>query len=169
MCILKTEHLIRNYTMTGASAQTSTIHVLKDIDFEVEKGEFVAIMGKSGCGKSTFLKLLGMIERPTAGAIYFDGMDTEELWKDELADIRRRRIGFVFQDFYLLDSLNVRDNILLPMILDKADSQVMKDKVAELAGRFGIDHLLLESALRTVRRRKTDGPPSAAPSSTTRN
>ena len=145
MCILKTEHLIRNYTMTGASAQTSTIHVLKDIDFEVEKGEFVAIMGKSGCGKSTFLKLLGMIERPTAGAIYFDGMDTEELWKDELADIRRRRIGFVFQDFYLLDSLNVRDNILLPMILDKADSQVMKDKVAELAGRFGIDHLLLKA------------------------
>ena len=145
MCILKTEHLIRNYTMTGASAQTSTIHVLKDIDFEVEKGEFVAIMGKSGCGKSTFLKLLGMIERPTAGAIYFDGMDTEELWKDELADIRRRRIGFVFQDFYLLDSLNVRDNILLPMILDKANSQVMKDKVAELAGRFGIDHLLLKA------------------------
>ena len=145
MCILKTEHLIRNYTMTGASAHTSTIHVLKDIDFEVEKGEFVAIMGKSGCGKSTFLKLLGMIERPTAGAIYFDGMDTEELWKDELADIRRRRIGFVFQDFYLLDSLNVRDNILLPMILDKADSQVMKDKVAELAGRFGIDHLLLKA------------------------
>ena len=140
MCILKTEHLIRNYTMTGASAQTSTIHVLKDIDFEVKKGEFVAIMGKSGCGKSTFL-----IERPTAGAIYFDGMDTEELWKDELADIRRRRIGFVFQDFYLLDSLNVRDNILLPMILDKADSQVMKDKVAELAGRFGIDHLLLKA------------------------
>ena len=145
MCILKTEHLIRNYTMTGASAHTSTIHVLKDIDFEVKKGEFVAIMGKSGCGKSTFLKLLGMIERPTAGAIYFDGMDTEELWKDELADIRRRRIGFVFQDFYLLDSLNVRDNILLPMILDKADSQVMKDKVAELAGRFGIDHLLLKA------------------------
>ena len=54
MCILKTEHLIRNYTMTGASAQTSTIHVLKDIDFEVKKGEFVAIMGKSGFGKSTF-------------------------------------------------------------------------------------------------------------------
>ena len=67
-----------------------------------------------GAGKAHFLKLLGMIERPTAGAIYFDGMDTEELWKDELADIRRRRIGFVFQDFYLLDSLNVRDNILLP-------------------------------------------------------
>ena len=157
MCILKTEHLIRNYTMTGASAQTSTIHVLKDIDFEVEKGEFVAIMGKSGCGKSTFLKLLGMIERPTAGAIYFDGMDTEELWKDELADIRRRRIGFVFQDFYLLDSLNVRDNILLPMILDKADSQVMKDKVAELAGRFGIDHLLLKAPYELSGGEKTAG------------
>ena len=146
MCILKTEHLIRNYTMTGASQETNTIHVLKDIDFEVHKGEFVAIMGKSGCGKSTFLKLLGMIERPTAGTIYFDGMDTEELWKDELADIRRRRIGFVFQDFYLLDSLCVRDNILLPMILDKADSKVMSEKVVELAASFGIDKLLSKAS-----------------------
>ena len=83
-----------------------------------------------------------MIQRPTAGTIYFDGMDTEELWKDELADIRRRRIGFVFQDFYLLDSLCVRDNILLPMILDKADSKVMSEKVVELAARFGIQKLL---------------------------
>ena len=97
-------------------------------------------MGRSGCGKSTFLKLLGMIERPTSGTIYFDGMDTEDLWKDELADIRRRRIGFVFQDFYLLDSLCIKDNILLPMILDKAESKTMT--VEELAGLFGIRELL---------------------------
>ncbi len=124
MAIIKTEHLVHNYTITTSTMDTNTIHVLKDIDFEVEKGEFVSIMGRSGCGKSTFLKLLGMIERPTSGTIYFDGMDTEDLWKDELADIRRRRIGFVFQDFYLLDSLCIKDNILLPMILDKAESKL---------------------------------------------
>lgn len=142
MGIIKTEHLVHNYTITTSTMDTNTIHVLKDIDFEVEKGEFVSIMGRSGCGKSTFLKLLGMIERPTSGTIYFDGMDTEDLWKDELADIRRRRIGFVFQDFYLLDSLCIKDNILLPMILDKAESKTMTEKVEELAGLFGIRELL---------------------------
>lgn len=142
MAIIKTEHLVHNYTITTSTMDTNTIHVLKDIDFEVEKGEFVSIMGRSGCGKSTFLKLLGMIERPTSGTIYFDGMDTEDLWKDELADIRRRRIGFVFQDFYLLDSLCIKDNILLPMILDKAESKTMTEKVEELAGLFGIRELL---------------------------
>ena len=92
--------------------------------------------------RSTFLKLLGMIERPTSGTIYFDGMDTEDLWKDELADIRRRRIGFVFQDFYLLDSLCIKDNILLPMILDKAESKSMVEKAEGLAELFGIKDLL---------------------------
>lgn len=145
MSIIKTEHLVHNYTIITSTMDTNTIHVLKDIDFEVTKGEFVSIMGRSGCGKSTFLKLLGMIERPTSGTIYFDGMDTQDLWKDELADIRRRRIGFVFQDFYLLDSLCIKDNILLPMILDKADSKVMGRKVQELAELFGIEKLLLKS------------------------
>lgn len=145
MSIIKTEHLVHNYTIITSAMDTNTIHVLKDIDFEVTKGEFVSIMGRSGCGKSTFLKLLGMIERPTSGTIYFDGMDTQDLWKDELADIRRRRIGFVFQDFYLLDSLCIKDNILLPMILDKADSKVMVRKVQELAELFGIEKLLLKA------------------------
>lgn len=142
MSIIKTEHLVHNYIIKTSTMDINTIHVLKDIDFEVEKGEFVSIMGRSGCGKSTFLKLLGMIERPTSGTIYFDGMDTEYLWKDELADIRRRRIGFVFQDFYLLDSLCIKDNILLPMILDKAESKSMVEKAEGLAELFGIKDLL---------------------------
>lgn len=145
MAIIKTEHLVHNYTVETGAFESNTIPVLKDIDFEVDAGEFAAIMGRSGCGKSTLLKLLGMIERPTGGTVYFDGMDTEELWKDELADIRRRRLGFVFQDFYLLDSLSVRDNILLPMILDKADSETMKKKAEELAERFGIEKLLMKA------------------------
>lgn len=144
--IIETKELFRNYSVeTRQGTETSAIHVLKGIDFQVEEGEFIAIMGKSGCGKTTFLKLLGLLDRPTDGKIYFNGMDTEELWKDELADIRRRQIGFVFQDFYLMNSLSVRDNIMLPMILDKANSEEMKEKAEKLAERFGISELLFKA------------------------
>lgn len=144
--IIETKELIRNYSVKARqSTDASVIHVLKGIDFQVEEGEFIGIMGKSGCGKTTFLKLLGLLDRPTDGKIYFKGMDTDELWKDELADIRRRQMGFVFQDFYLMDSLSVRDNILLPMILDKTDSEVMKEKSESLAKQFGIFDLLEKS------------------------
>ena len=78
----------------------------------------------------------------TEGKIYFEDFDTEELWKDELADIRRRKIGFVFQDYYLMDSLTVRENIILPMILDKADSAEMKKRAEKYAEQFEISHLL---------------------------
>ena len=141
--IIETKELVHDYKVeTRRSVEINKIQVLKGIDFAVEKGEFVGVMGKSGCGKTTFLKLLGMLERPTGGTVIFKGMDTEELWKDELADIRRRQIGFVFQDFYLMDSLSVMDNIKLPMILDKADSEVMKKKVEKLTEQFGIADLL---------------------------
>ena len=92
--------------------------MLKGLNFTVEEQEFVGIMGKSGCGKTTLLKVLGLIDRPTGGKIYFKSVDTKELWADELSDIRRREIGFVFQDFYLMDSLSVKENIMLPMVLD---------------------------------------------------
>lgn len=144
--IIETKELVHNYTVeTRQSVEINQIRVLKGIDFTVEKGEFVGIMGKSGCGKTTFLKLLGMLERPSGGTVIFKGMDTKELWKDELADIRRRQIGFVFQDFYLMDSLSVTDNIKLPMILDKADPEAMKERAGELAKQFGIDGLLYKA------------------------
>ncbi|BDF33820.1 ABC transporter ATP-binding protein [Lachnospiraceae bacterium] len=144
--IIETKELVHNYKVeTRRSVEINKIQVLKGIDFAVEKGEFVGVMGKSGCGKTTFLKLLGMLERPAGGTVIFQGMDTEELWKDELADIRRRQIGFVFQDFYLMDSLSVMDNIKLPMILDKADPEVMKKKVEKLSEQFGIADLLYKA------------------------
>lgn len=144
--IIETEGLVHNYKVEARqSAEIQEIHVLKGIDFAVEEGEFVGVMGKSGCGKTTFLKLLGMLERPTKGTVIFKGMDTEELWKDELADIRRRQIGFVFQDFYLMDSLSVMDNIKLPMILDKAEPEAMKRKVEKLTEQFGISGLLYKA------------------------
>ena len=108
--VLAAEGLIRNYTKTGEQKGKDEIKVLKGLNFQVDRQEFVGIMGRSGCGKTTLLKILGMIDRQTDGKLYFKGGDTEELWKDELADIRRRDIGFVFQDFYLMDSLTVREN-----------------------------------------------------------
>lgn len=140
--ILEGKELIRNYTKSSEQKGKDEIKVLKRLNFEVRAQEFVGIMGRSGCGKTTLLKILGMIDRQTAGKLYFKGCDTEELWKDELADIRRRDIGFVFQDFYLMDSLTVRENIMLPKILDKGKAQDCIQKAEESAEKFGIRHLL---------------------------
>ena len=119
--IIKVEDLTRNYRMIYAeNPEDREIKVLKGLNFAVKTEEFVGIMGKSGCGKTTLLKVLGLIDKPTDGTLYFNGVDSRKLWSDELADIRRRKMGFVFQDFYLLDSLSVEDNIMVPMVLDKA-------------------------------------------------
>ena len=99
-------------------------------------------MGRSGCGKTTLLKLLGMIDRQTGGKLFFEEHDTEDLWKDEFADIRRRKIGFVFQDFYLMDSLSVRENIMLPKILDKKSAKECMEESQKYAEQFGITHLM---------------------------
>lgn len=141
--VIKVEGLYRNYPKSGTGEEKSEdIKVLKGLDFTVEKQEFVGIMGKSGCGKTTLLKVLGLIDQPTEGKVYFCGKDTEQLWSDELADIRRREIGFVFQDFYLMDSLSVKENIMLPMVLDKKNSQACMEKGEEYAAHFGLSHLL---------------------------
>ena len=104
--IIKVEDLTRNYRMIYAeNPEDREIKVLKGLNFAVKAEEFVGIMGKSGCGKTTLLKVLGLIDKPTDGTLYFNGVDSRKLWSDELADIRRRKMGFVFQDFYLLDSL----------------------------------------------------------------
>ena len=141
--VIKVEDLYRSYAKIGTeNGKKEAVEVLKGLNFAVEKQEFVGIMGKSGCGKTTLLKTLGMIDRPTRGTIYFCGKNTMKLWSDELADIRRRQIGFVFQDFYLMDSLNVRENIMLPMVIDKANAKDCIQKAEEFAERFGLVHLL---------------------------
>lgn len=88
------------------------------------------------------MKLLGMIDRQTGGKLFFEEHDTEDLWKDEFADIRRRKIGFVFQDFYLMDSLSVRENIMLPKILDKKSAKECMEESQKYAEQFGITHLM---------------------------
>lgn len=140
--IIKVEDLTRNYRMIYAeNPEDREIKVLKGLNFAVKTEEFVGIMGKSGCGKTTLLKVLGLIDKPTDGTLYFNGVDSRKLWSNELADIRRRKMGFVFQDFYLLDSLSVEDNIMVPMVLDKAPVKDCLEKVAYYMEKFGLMHL----------------------------
>lgn len=141
--VLRAENLIRDYIQYDEDGEKrKEIHVLKGLNFAIKKQEFVGIMGRSGCGKTTLLKLLGMIDRQTGGKLFFEEHDTEDLWKDEFADIRRRKIGFVFQDFYLMDSLSVRENIMLPKILDKKSAKECMEESQKYAEQFGITHLV---------------------------
>ena len=141
--VLRAENLVRDYVQYGEDGEKKKeIHVLKGLNFSIQRQEFVGIMGRSGCGKTTLLKLLGMIDRQTGGKLFFEEHDTEDLWKDEFADIRRRKIGFVFQDFYLMDSLSVRQNIMLPKILDKKSAKECMEESQKYAEQFGITHLM---------------------------
>ena len=142
MYVLEVENLIRNYQKSAIKKSDEDIKVLKGLNFSVEQGEFVGIMGKSGCGKTTLLKVLGMIDKQTEGTVCFMEKDTSKLYGDELADIRREQIGFVFQDFYLMDSLSVEENIMLPMILGQEKVDVMTQAAQKYAEQFQIIHLL---------------------------
>lgn len=138
--IITVKDLTRDYTMPNEG--NGTIHVLKGLNFSIYENEFVGIMGKSGCGKTTLLKTLGLIDPPTTGELYFKGTSVKNLWEDELSDIRRRNLGFVFQDFYLMDSLTLEENIMLPMILDKKEEKDCYESARVYASHFEISHLL---------------------------
>lgn len=142
MDVLKCEKLVRNYDRQTSEKSEEPIRVLKGLDFSVKQGSFIGIMGKSGCGKTTLLKVLGLIDKQTAGKLFFMGTNTENLDSDELADIRRNQIGFVFQDYFLMDSLTVKENIMLPMILNKEPPEKMIKEAEKLAEQFQIEHLL---------------------------
>ena len=137
MEIIKVEDLVRNYRKSILKENENDVKVLKKISFDVYKGEFVGIMGKSGCGKTTLLKTLGMIDKPNEGKIYFMGEDTSGFCGDKLADIRNKKIGFIFQD-----SLSIEENIMLPMLIGKKKIQGIRKLVSEYAEQFQISHLL---------------------------
>lgn len=138
MAILKATGLTKVY---GSSKGAET-RALDGFSLEVERGQFVGIMGPSGSGKTTLLNLLATIDRPTSGKVWVDGVDTAQLKGEELALFRRRRLGFVFQDYNLLDSLNIEENIALPLVLDRKPLSVIKGRVKEVAGRLGISELM---------------------------
>ena len=120
----------------------ASVEALKNVNFTVEKGEYVAIMGESGSGKTTLLNILASLDRPTKGSIMLDGMELTSVKEGEMAAFRRKNLGFVFQEFNLLDTFSIKDNILLPLVLDKQNVKEMMEKVEKVAASLGISDIL---------------------------
>lgn len=120
----------------------NTCKALNNINFTIERGEFVAIMGPSGAGKSTLLNVLATIDRVSEGQILLENEDLTKLNDMQLSDYRRNHLGFIFQDYHLLDSLTVRENILLPLAVAKTPTKIIGQKVQQIAETFGIETLL---------------------------
>lgn len=139
MSILEVNHVKKIYkTKLGVGEVTA----LKNVHFSVEKGEFVAIMGESGSGKTTLLNILASLDKATAGKVLVDGKDMTALKDSERALFRRNNLGFIFQDFNLLDTFTVEDNIILPLVLSGEKYEEMAKKVRPLAEQLGIAELL---------------------------
>ena len=118
--------------------------VLKGISLTIYQGDYISITGRSGSGKTTLLKIIGLLEQPTEGEVIIDGIKSADLWKDELADIRRQKIGFIFQDYFLLENLSALDNILLPGLLEKQEGSRVKSRAYELSQYLEIEEKLLK-------------------------
>ncbi|MEG0856346.1 MAG: ABC transporter ATP-binding protein [Terrisporobacter sp.] len=111
------------------------------VNFSVDKGEFTAIMGASGSGKTTLLNMIATIDKVSTGHIYYDNTDITEMNDDEISDFRKENLGFVFQDFNLLDTLTIEENIILAMTLSKKRKSEIKNKIDEISLRLGIDKI----------------------------
>ena len=138
MEVLRVENLGKSY-----GAGESKVDALVEANFSVEKGEFVAIIGPSGSGKSTLLHLMGGIDKPSKGKVFIDGQDMYNMKTDELAVLRRRKIGFIFQYYNLIPVLNIRENILMPTLLDgnKEDVEYTNELVDILGLKNRENHL----------------------------
>lgn len=121
---------------------TKNTMVINNVNLKIEKGKYYTIMGKSGCGKTTLLKLLGGMEKPSAGRIYFNGKQIPEMKNDELADFKRCHVGFVYQDYRLLNHLTVEENMMLPLILDEKDVSRSLKRAKEMGEEMKISHLM---------------------------
>ena len=137
MKIIEADGLVRNYV-----SDEREVKVLRGLNFTVEEQEFVGIMGRSGSGKTTLLRTLGLIDEPTGGKLNMWGKDIMALSEREAADMRRTKIGMIFQDYFLMETLTVRENIVLPMALNGQHKEEMYKSVEEYAGVFGIGELL---------------------------
>ncbi len=139
MSILEVSNLKKVYvTRFGGNK----VEALTDVNFTVEQGEYVAIMGESGSGKSTLLNILAALDKPTAGKVILDGKALSSIKDSALAEFRRNELGFVFQDFNLLDTFTLEDNIYLPLVLAGKNYNEMKKSLEPIAQRLGIASLL---------------------------
>lgn len=136
MAMLETHELTKDYQVGQ-----ETIHALRGADFQAHAGEFVVINGPSGSGKSTLLNLIACIDRPTAGEVYIDGQQTNELGDYELTELRKTKIGLLFQTFNLIPVLNVYENVEYPLLLLGTERSERRDRVMSLLEQVGIDDL----------------------------
>ncbi len=139
MTLLEVKNLKKIYTTRFGASQ---VQALSDVSFSVEKGEYVAIMGESGSGKTTLLNILAALDKPSGGTVLLNGRDMKGIKDSELAAFRRKNLGFVFQEFNLLDTFSIEDNIYLPLVLAGENYGQMKEKLDRIAGRLGLTGLL---------------------------
>ena len=139
MQILEVNGLRKVYTTRFGGA---SVEALKNINFSVENGEYVAIMGESGSGKTTLLNILAGLDKPTSGSVLLDGKDLASIREADRAAFRRDHLGFVFQEFNLLDTFSVEDNIYLPLVLAGVPQKELSVRLEPIAARLGITELL---------------------------
>lgn len=139
MSILQVHAVKKIYTTRFGGNQ---VQALSNVTFQVEEGEYVAIMGESGSGKTTLLNILAALDKPTSGTVHLDGKDLSSIKESEIAAFRRDNLGFVFQDFNLLDTFSLEDNIYLPLVLSGKSPAEMKERITPIAQQLGISSLL---------------------------
>ncbi len=132
--MIRTEKLSKTYRMGEVEVQA-----LQDVSLEIKGGEFVAIIGPSGSGKSTLLNMIGCLDKPTSGAVFIDGTDTGSLTENALAEIRREKIGFIFQQFNLIHTLNALENVALPMFFAGVTRETRLKKAETLLAKVGLE------------------------------
>lgn len=139
MSILKVSGVQKVYTTRFGG---NKVEALKSVSFEVEPGEYVAIMGESGSGKTTLLNILAALDKPTSGKVFLDGKDLSQIKESQVATFRRDNLGFVFQEFNLLDTFSLEDNIYLPLVLAGKSYGEMRKRLEPIAEKLGITELL---------------------------
>ena len=139
MSLLEVRHLKKVYTTRFGGNQ---VEALRNVNFTVEAGEYVAIMGESGSGKTTLLNILAALDRPTSGEILLNGKSLSKISQNKLAAFRRDNLGFVFQDFNLLDTFSLQDNIYLPLVLAGVPYEEMERRLKPIADTLDISHIL---------------------------
>lgn len=139
LSLLEVSNVKKTYT---SRLGENTVEALKGVNFSVESGEYIAIMGESGSGKTTLLNILAALDRPTSGEVRLNGINLVSMKEKEISAFRRKNLGFVFQDFNLLDTFSLRDNIFLPLVLSGENYKTMEAKLIPLAKKLGIEQLL---------------------------
>lgn len=139
MAILEVNNLKKVYTTRLGGNQ---VEALKNLSFSVEEGEYVAIMGESGSGKTTLLNILAALDNPTGGQVILNGKNIVDIREKEISAFRRENLGFVFQDFNLLDNFSLKDNIVLPLVLSGVDYKEMERRITPIAAQLGILDIL---------------------------